>query len=509
LFISALADAGCERRSENVVEAENRVFDVNSAFRIPHSALLLIIVIAAAMSVARADSAGPSHSLSLQDALQRAIRDNPLVRIERINTDIAQSILNDQNSPYDPRLRVSYSVSDRAARPVEDSHDFSVSVANEFSTGTSVEAGVGASPYSSLRHPDARFQNSLGVTVTQALLQGRGRTGNLVPLQKARIDINIRQEELGAYAIRLLADVERAYWDLLFSGEQMSIFRYSLELAQRLLYESEERLRMGGIAPIDLVAIRAEVASRERQLFDAQVASRQKALYLMYLMNASDLLDSELVLTDTATTLGAADAVAEHIEAAKTFRADYLVAFMQAQKGELDLIQTQNGLLPRLDFFMSLHGATPSQSFPGALMPGDGITSVIAGGLTLQFPIRNRSATERHRRTEFTVEQQKLSIENLLRLIEYEIRSAHMEVMRARRQIETARTVSDLQSQKLEAEQAKMNAGKSTGYAVLQVQRDVVAAHLDQAQARTAYMNALIALYSRDGTLLQRRGVRF
>jgi outer membrane protein TolC len=105
------------------------------------------------------------------------------------------------------------------------------------------------------------------------------------------------------------------------------------------------------------------------------------------------------------------------------------------------------------------------------------------------------------------LEQQKLAIENFARLIEYEIRSAHMEVLRAERQIETARTVSALELQKLEAEQAKMNAGKSTGYAVLQVQRDLVSASLDQAQARTAYVGALIALYSRDGTLLQRRGV--
>ena len=54
-----------------------------------------------------------------------------------------------------------------------------------------------------------------------------------------------------------------------------------------------------------------------------------------------------------------------------------------------------------------------------------------------------------------------------------------------------------------------MNAGKSTGYAVLQVQRDLVSANLDEAQARTAYTNALISLYGRDGTLLQRRGVKF
>ncbi|MDR3011796.1 MAG: TolC family protein, partial [Chitinispirillales bacterium] len=185
------------------------------------------------------------------------------------------------------------------------------------------------------------------------------------------------------------------------------------------------------------------------------------------------------------------------------------MAAMQAQKGELDLVQTRNGLLPRLDFFVSLQGNTPSETFPGALTPGDGITSVVSGGLILQFPIRNITATERHRRTLYSVEQQRLSIGNLERLIDYEIRSAHIEVLRAQRQIETARVVSELQLQKLEAEQQKMSAGKSTSYAVLQVQRDVVSANLDEAQARTVYISALISLYTRDGTFLRRRGIEF
>jgi len=472
---------------------------------------LTIIMAAAFAVIAQESTPKQAHSLSLEDALQRTVRDNPLVQIERINTDIAKTILDEADSPYDTRLRASYTISDSERRPFENSHDLSASVIKDFRTGTRVEAGIGASPRSTSQlDPDANiFQNSIGVTVTQALLQGFGKSTNLVQLRKARIDMDIRQEELAAYAQRLLADTERAYWDLRFSGEQMNIYKYSLELAQRLLFESEERLKLGGIAPIELVAIRAEVASRERQLFDAQVAYNQKALHLTYLMNAAELWDRELTLTDSVSSLGAADAVADHVEAAKMFRADYLIAFKQAEKGELDLVQTKNGMMPKLDAFVSLQGVTPAETFPGALIPGDGMSGVISAGLVLQYPFRNRSAAERHRRTEFSVEQQKLSIENFVRLIEYDVRSAHMEVERARRQIETAATVSALQTQKLEAETEKMNAGKSTGYAVLQVQRDVVSAHLDEALARTAYTNALISLYTRDGTLLQRRGVKY
>jgi len=452
------------------------------------------------------------HSLSLQESLQRALKDNPLVKIDRIDVDIAASIVKDYDvSTYDPNLRAAYDVSNRIKKPTSTSHDLSLSLSESLPTGTDIGFTIGASGSSGTSQLTKRdtsiYQNTVRLTVTQALLQGLGKSVNLVTLQKAKIDLNIRKEELAAYALKLLSDTERAYWDLLSSGEQMSIYTYSLELAQRLLYESEERLKIGGIAPIELVALRAEVASRERQLFDAQTAYRQKSLTLAYLMNAPELLDAELLLTDSAgVDLGEADAVDDHVEAAKSFRPDYLQAFMQAQKGELDLVQTKNGLLPRLDFYASLSGATDAKSFPEAL---GGISPVIAAGLTLQLPIRNTSAKERYRRSEFSMEQQRLSIDNYVRQIDYEIRSAHMEVLRAKRQIETAKAVSALQLQKLEAEQEKMNAGKSTGYAVLQVQRDLVSANLDEAQARTSYVSALLTLYSKDGTFLQRRGVKF
>ncbi|MDR0306824.1 MAG: TolC family protein [Chitinispirillales bacterium] len=494
-------------------------FPVSSFLRKSKQLSVVIILCVGVVSGAFGNSAGSGKDtlkLSLKDALQRAMRDNPLIRVERINTDIASAVLSENKySIYEPHLRAQYGMSDneRNGIPFSESGEASLSLFGSLPTGTNYELGIGASALSQTSRLSAAtpagstHQNSFGITVTQSLLQGLSPSANLAPLRKASIDVNIREEELAAYAQRLLGDTERAYWDLLLSGEQMKIYEYSLELAQRLLYESEERLKIGNVAPIDLVAIKAEVASRERQLFDAVTAYQQKMLYLVYLMNAPELWNASLALTESSSeTLGSADSVDEHLEAARKFRPDLRLASMQAQKGELDLAQTKNGLLPKLDFFISLQGTSYAESFSSALTP-DQPSSVVSAGLTLNWPLTNGAARERHRRAVFSTEQQKLSIENFSRLLEYEIRSAHMEVVRAHRQIKTAEEVSMLQLQKLEAEQDKMAAGKSTGYAVLQIQRDLVSANLDEAQARTTYINALLSLYSRDGTLLARRGV--
>jgi outer membrane protein TolC len=448
-------------------------------------------------------------ALSLSHTLLRAMQNNPLVKIERINTDAAVSILRENRYTYEPQIEFSYSTSKQDSIDFSESNQMSLSIYETLPTGTNIKLWGEAVPLSSALKSatGASYQNNVGFTITQSLLRGVNPAVNLAPLRKVRIDVELREEELTGYAQKFLMDAERAYWDLSLSGEEVKIYRYSLELVQRFLYEAEERLKTGSIAAIDLAAIRAEAASRERQLFDAATAYKQKILYLAYIMNAPEYWSVNAVITDTIMSLGKADALEEHIEAARRFRPDFRQAALQAKKGELDLAYTKNGLLPKLDFFISLRETSYAESFSEALTPKDP-EGIITGGFTLQFPLTSGASREKYRRAAYSIEQQKLSIENFSHLLEYEVRSAHIEVLRAATQIETAKTVSALQQQKLDAEQEKLNVGKSTGYAVLQVQRDFVSANLDEARARTSYIYALLSLYFRDGTLLLRRGIK-
>jgi outer membrane protein TolC len=73
--------------------------------------------------------------------------------------------------------------------------------------------------------------------------------------------------------------------------------------------------------------------------------------------------------------------------------------------------------------------------------------------------------------------------------------------------IEAAGISRKLQEEKLNAEQVRFAAGKSTEYLVLQVQRDLISSQLDETRAQIAYCNAITNLYLKDGTLLERRGV--
>ena len=446
--------------------------------------------------------------ISLHDALTRALRNNPLVRIERIKTDIAETLLREHQFAYEPNVRLSYTTGANDTLGLGDLSEASLSVSARAPTGTGVEFFNRDTRSPQARASGNTHQNAVGFTVTQALLQGFGLSANLVPIHKARLDIDLRQEELAGFTQRLLLDTERAYWNLLLSREELKIFKHSLDLAERLLFEAEARLQTGGIAPIDLAVIRAERASREKQLFDAQTSYKQRILALAYLMNAPELWTAAINPTDTISLLGEADALEDHLRAAQNFRPDLRQAQLQVKKGELDLVHTKNGLLPRLDFWITLQGTSYAESFGSALLPSDPTKASVASGLTLQFPITNGAARQRHQRAMHSLEERNLSIANFTRLIEYEIRAAHLEVTRASIQVETAKIVSALQQQKMEAEAEKLRVGRSTGFALLQAQRDLISANLDEVRAKSAYSDALLSLYFRDGTLLQRRGIR-
>jgi outer membrane protein TolC len=91
--------------------------------------------------------------------------------------------------------------------------------------------------------------------------------------------------------------------------------------------------------------------------------------------------------------------------------------------------------------------------------------------------------------------------------VQVDVRSAYIEVTRAREQITATAATRNFQEEKLRAETEKFRVGKSTSLLVGQAQRDFVVSQIAETQAVANYLKAMIALYRLEGSLLQRRGV--
>lgn len=184
---------------------------------------------------------------------------------------------------------------------------------------------------------------------------------------------------------------------------------------------------------------------------------------------------------------------------------------MQLRSGELQVVQTRNGLLPALNLFITLGRSGYAASFSDSvdnLRNGDNEEFWDAGaGLRLDFPIRNRQARAVHLQSTTAWDQRELALQNLEQLAELDVRSAFAEVKRAEEQIGAARATRLLQEAAQVAERENFLVGKSTATLLSRAQRDLVSAQIEEVRSVVNLRKALIDLYRQDGTLLSYQGI--
>jgi len=252
------------------------------------------------------------------------------------------------------------------------------------------------------------------------------------------------------------------------------------------------------------------VATRNSALIDAQSKYEQACLNFLFLLNPKTQsawsavplpLDKPLIPTDTL------DTIAVHEALGLKYRADLQQARYSLKKGDLDVVRTKNGLLPKLDLFISLGKNSYAQTFKSGLPDVNSPFHDLTGTLTIGLPLTNQKAGALFTRAKHTRQQMDLSVKNMERMVQRDVRSAYIEVLRSKQQITATQVTRALQEKNLEAEQEKFRVGKSTNFLVLRAQRDFIASQSDEAQSMVAYLAALINLQLMEGTLLDRRGI--
>lgn len=363
--------------------------------------------------------------------------------------------------------------------------------------------------------PSDQHQFRTGLTITQALLRGGSVQANLARIRQAEMDALASAYELRGFTQTLVAQTERLYWDYYLARRRIEIVEDSLVLAEQQRNEIQQRVRVGQLSQTELPAARAEVARRRQQLIDARSALDQLRWRMLQTLNPAGVEGwaRQIELLDTPTTPPALDSdVEDHVQLALRHRPDINQARLQLESGQLQVVQTRNGLLPQLNLFLRMGKSGYAASFDDAIDNWDGSPGEsywdAGAGLNLEYPYGNRAAKARHRQAVLTREQRALGLQNMEQLASVDVRSAYREVERAQEQVEASRATRQLQEEALRAETVNFRVGRSTATLVARAQRDLVSAQVQEVQAIVDLRKALIDLYRQDGTLLQRRGIQ-
>jgi len=461
--------------------------------------------------------AGPVR-VTVEEAVLMALDNHRGFRVDRLSPEIQRTFEDQERAVFDPVVDAgaagSVAKTPLDAPPSGDARTEEVQVdvgaSKRFPTGTDVRVGLTAERLGSNRI-DTRYATRAGLSLTQALLRGRGREVNIASLRQAEIGTDISQYELRGAAEALAARTETAYWDYALALRQLGIFEESVNLARRQLEETREIVRVGRLPETELVAARAEVALRQQELIDARNEMELARLRFLRLINppGPELWSRELDLLDEpAAPEIELDDVRAHVQVALRMRPDLNQARLAARLEELEVVKTRNGLLPRMDLFINLGMTGYADSFGRSVDGLSGDHYDVLAGLTFEVPLGNRAPKARHKRASISLVQAREALANISQLVALDVQSAYIELDTARRQIRASTATRRLEEEKVRIERERFRVGRSTSFLVAQAQRDLVRSRILEIRAVVAVLEALVDLYRLEGSLLERWGIR-
>ncbi len=462
---------------------------------------------------------GPA-SVSVEQAILLVLQNNRDLQVRQMNPVIAGTFEKIERGAFDPELFADFSYGKERTRETAASTEtlFAVEgnettaiagVRQTLPTGTTVEATVDQRRTISDRTPELQTAR-LGLSVTQSLLRGFGPAVNLVSVRQAELGATASVYELRGFTEALLASTEIAYWNYVLARLSIEIVEKSLAVARQQKNEVELRIEVGILPEVEAAAARAQVASQEQALIEARSLLEENRLRLLQLISPGprggldlqvDATSEPTIEPEPITDLG------DRLQLAEQSRPDLNEARLRLAQNRLQTIATRNGLLPRLDLFIALGQTGFADTFTDSFRELDGNTYDLRAGVRLSHYIGNRAAEAQDLAARASRRQAADAVDNLLQMVQVDVRLAFNEVERARQQIFASRATRALREETLNAEKERFDVGVSTSLLVAQAQRDLLVSSIEEVRAIISYRTALVRLYLAEGSLLDRRGV--
>jgi outer membrane protein TolC len=358
---------------------------------------------------------------------------------------------------------------------------------------------------------DSDYNSSLSFSFTQPLLKGRGAEVNTIKIVTAQNNYENSLSKLRSTVSGIVADVMNAYWNLIQYRGTLEADQYALQLAYDLVESNEAQVRVGTLAPIEVLQAQSSAASREVQIISDEQTVRNQEDALRQLLNIPEhdpLWQAELIPTSELTVEAVNVSLDESIQIALENREEIVRQEILLENQALSLTSAQNALLPELDL-QATFGLTGSETDLGGTFANMVEFDSYSAGISLSFsyPIGNQAAESSYQSAKLSYDQTLLSQQKLEQQIATQVRQAVRAVETSYQQIEAAGIAKQLAEEQLNAEQKKFNNGLSTNFKVLDFQESLASAQNKYTQAIVSYNKALIALDEALGLLLQRQNI--
>lgn len=483
-------------------------------------------------------------NITLEECIVHAIRNNLDVSAEMMTPEIAQEAITQSREKFLPSLGFGFTRRNTNAPSSSwiESSDQVLTIFNNYSgqisqllpTGGQLDVSLNANMYDTnqrLLSINPRYGSTLDFTFTQPLLRNFGIKTNLREIIVAKNNRDISENDFKKVLLDTIYAVEDAYWNLVFSIQTLEVKRQSLELAQDLLLKSQKEVEIGTLAPKEILSAQAEVAAREADILQADTLVKNNIDRLKTLINLSEEEEEIILLPADQPAFEPKDiSLEEALQTALENRPDLQSSRINLKNRDLDISYAWNQLLPALN--LNANYWSPGLSGDQVLyLDNNPFTNVIVGKIpggagdalkdalnfkfnnwslyfTLDIPLKtfvSRAALVQAKKSQERAEVRMKSLEQKAFLeTKTTVRTVKTDYLR----VEAYRIARELAEQKLDAEEAKLRAGMTTNFIVLQYQRDLANAKSSELRAIIDYNLSLSRLNNTLGISLKNWNIR-
>ncbi len=347
------------------------------------------------------------------------------------------------------------------------------------------------------------YESEVAFKVTRPLLRGYGEGIPTTGVRVARNSLEISRLQYDETVYTAVASAIEAYWELFFARADLDVAKKSLELAQNLLKEVKNRIRVGKLASLEVFKAEAEVARRQESLIRARKAVSDTQDMLREVMNLRNW-DREIVPVDAPPEPARPMDLDKALQLAFEKRPDYRRALLDSRnKVELRKFE-ENQKRSQLDFFAIVSSNSVDDStkdVPWAAFPLD-TSSSWSAGLAYSRPLGGREAEGQYLRAVNEESRARVLIEVMAQRVRLQVREAWRNVSLAMESVDATSVTRLAADRSLRAEEEKFRVGKATLNDVLQFQAEFASALSAEKRSRADYAIALSNLARQTGTLL-------
>jgi len=453
-------------------------------------------------------------AISFEEVTQLALDNSLDIQIAKYDAYIKQTSLFKAESIFDTYFNVNAGYFDDTTKQpsvvfgtATGQTNYNFGISKKLPSGTEIAINAGDarnftnSPFATL---NPYHEASAGISLKQPLGKNFFGLADRAGIKITKIDIENAQYSSLEDIEQALYNAQVAYWKFVLKCEELKIREGILQKSQKLYDIYKEKIKIGMVEEVDVVAVEANLEIRKADVLIAELEKEQAKNELLFALNIDDL-SIELAPRDSLDIGPLSVDLYQALTDAINNRRDYKQIKNQLLANDINIVVAKNALWPKFDLEASFTRNGLDRKYKPAW---EGISDKnnreLFVGITLEFPLENRNSKGDFEEARLQKEQNLLSLKRTERLIFKEIHNQVKQVNTLKEQVSLYEKTSLLQAKKLEEELKRLKYGRSNSDFIIRYGEDVLNAKLGLAQVLFAYRVSLVDLELVKQTLLDK-----